>query len=127
MVATVSPLLEDRVGVTESPEEPTDAPGDRRLHLHIGRHAAVPEGLCQRRMSHLGRLRATPLAHGGFVPHLHDDHQDTPWTMDRMSLGLHAGHREALRAVLVCKLFYDSYGRGISSGESTFFSQLSIS
>lgn len=45
VVAPFSPLPENRLGVTEGSEEPNAAPGYRRLHLHIGRHAAVPDGL----------------------------------------------------------------------------------
>lgn len=127
VVATLSPLLENRVGVAESSEEPNVAPGGRRLHLHIGRHAAVPDGLYKQHMSHLSGLPTTPLAHGGFFPLLHDDHQDPQWTMDRMSLGLHGGHRKHLRRVHVCKLFSDGDGRWIFSGESKIFSQLSVS
>lgn len=45
LVAAFSSPLEGHVGVTESFEEPNAAPGHCELHLHIGRHATVPEGL----------------------------------------------------------------------------------
>lgn len=82
VVAALPSLLEDCVGFTEIFEEPTAALGHCKLHLHIGWNAAVPEGLPRRRLPHLTRLRATPLAHGAFFPHLHAHCQGAPWTMD---------------------------------------------
>lgn len=67
-------------------------------------------------MSHLSRLRASPLAHGGFFPHFHPRRQDPLRTVDRNFVGLHGSVGEAL----VSHLLHDARGRRRPSGESLF-------
>lgn len=82
VVAVFPPAVKDRVGVGESSEESHAAPGHRELHLHSGWLAAVPQRLSGLCVSHLSRLPASPLAHGGFFPHFHPRRQEPLRTVD---------------------------------------------